>query len=164
MDAGAGGFERGVALFEHGERGAAADQRVACRLRQFAIGVVDIGDAAVGVAQHDQIALRFEQAAGALLGFLQFPVPVRHRFIVHGDLAQFLAHQAQPDAQRGEREAGDREQKADADRKGVRIIARYFRAASADKSVGAAERGGEDHERANAEADPGMISAEAAEG
>ena len=44
--AGAVRFQRGVALFENGERGGAADQHVARLLRQFAIGVVDEGDAA----------------------------------------------------------------------------------------------------------------------
>ena len=71
------------------KREVAADQRVARQLGEFAIGVVDKGDAAVGVAQHDQIALRFEQAAGAFLGFLQFPVAVGQRFVVQGDLARF---------------------------------------------------------------------------
>ena len=70
------------------------------------------------IAQYDQIALRLEQAAGALLGFLQFPVSIRHRFIVQGDLAQLLAHQPEPEAQSGERDAGDREQETDADREG----------------------------------------------
>ena len=87
---------------------------------QFAIGVVDEGDAAVAVAQHDQVALRFEQAAGALLGLLQFPVAVGQRFVVQRDLAHLLPHPAQPEAQRRQRDAGEREQEAGADRKGVR--------------------------------------------
>ena len=95
-------------------------------LRQFAIGVVGEGDAAVSVAQHDQVALRFEQAAGALLGFLQFPVPVGHRFVVHGDLAHLLAHHAEPEAQGRDREAGEREQEADADRERIAGRSRNF--------------------------------------
>ena len=59
-------FQRGVALFEHGQHAVAADQFFARRCRELAIGVVGKGDAAFGVAQHDQVALRFEQAAGAL--------------------------------------------------------------------------------------------------
>ena len=70
----------------------AADQRVAGLTGEGAKSVVDEGDAASRIAQHDQIVLRFEQAAGALLGFLQFPVAVGQRFVVHGDLAQFPAH------------------------------------------------------------------------
>ena len=93
-------------------------------LRQRAIGVVDEGDAAVGVAQHDQVALRFEQAAGALLGFLQFPIAVGQRFIVQRQLcACAAAHPAQPHAQHRQRDAGQREQEAGADREGVRIVA-----------------------------------------
>ena len=46
-------FQHAVALFEDVERGAAADQGRARRLRQIAIGVVDEGDAAVGIAQDD---------------------------------------------------------------------------------------------------------------
>ena len=90
VNPGAVGLERGVALLEQVESEVAADQRAARLLGQFAIGVVDKGDAAVGVAQHDQVALRFEQAAGAFLGFLQFPIAVGQRFIVQGDLAELL--------------------------------------------------------------------------
>ena len=66
---------------------------VARLLREFAIGVVGEGDAAVAVAQHDQIALRFEQAAGALLGLLQFPIAVGQRLVVQGHLAKFFRTQ-----------------------------------------------------------------------
>ena len=82
MNARAVRFQCGIALFEHVEAEAAADQRAARLPRQFAIGVVDEGDGAVGVAQHDQVALRLEQAADALLGFLQFPVAVGKRLVV----------------------------------------------------------------------------------
>ena len=123
VDPRAVGLERGVALLEHLELEAAADQRFARLLGQFAIGVVGEGDAAVGVAQHDQVALRFEQAAGALLGLLQFPVAVGQRLVVQRDLAHLLAQQAQPHAQGGERNAGEREQEARADRKGVGVVA-----------------------------------------
>ena len=162
VNAGAVRFERGVALFENFKRKAGADQRVARHLREFAIGIVGIGDAALGVAQHDQIALRFEQAAGALLGFLQFPVPVGQRFIVQGDLAHLLAHHAKPDAESGERDAGDRKQESDADRKGVRVIAGIFRLASGNESIGGAEHHREDHEGAKREREPGMPAAETA--
>ena len=118
-------------------------------LRQFAIGVVGEGDAAIGVAQHDQVALRFEQAAGALLGLLQFPVPVGHRLVVHGDLAHLLAQHAEAEAHGGEPDAGQREQEGDADRKGVGVVARILGTAAGDEAVGAAERGGEDHEGAD---------------
>ena len=40
-----------------------------------------------GIAQHDQVALRFQRAAGAILGFFQFPVAVGQRFVVAGSSA-----------------------------------------------------------------------------
>ena len=146
------GLQRAVALLEHGEREAAADQRARGCSRQFAIGVVDEGDAAFGVAQHDQVALRFEQAAGALLGFLQFPIAVGQRFVMQRDLANPPAQQAQPHAQGRERDAGEREQEARADRKGVGIVAGMLGPAAGDEAIGAAEGGGEDHEGADGEA------------
>ena len=58
MNPRATGLEGSLALLENVERKVTADQRAARLLRQFAIGVVDEGDAAVGVAQHDQVGLR----------------------------------------------------------------------------------------------------------
>ena len=162
VHAGAVRLQRGVALFENFKREAGADQFVARLLREFAIGVVGVADAALGVAQHDQVALRFEQPARALLGLLQFPVPVGQRLIVERDLAHLLAHQAEPDAERGERDAGEREQERDADRKGVRVVAGILGAASGDESVGAAEHDREDHEGTQREGQPGMPAAETA--
>ena len=49
MNAGAVRLQRGVALFEDFKRKAAAGQRAARPLRELAIGVVGIGDAAFGV-------------------------------------------------------------------------------------------------------------------
>jgi hypothetical protein len=114
--------------------------------RQYAIGVVDEGDNAFRIAQHDQVALGFEQAAGALLGLLQFPIAVGQRLVMQRDLAKFFAHQAQANAQGGKRDAGECEQEAGADRKGVGVIAGLFGSASGDESIGAAEGGGKDHE------------------
>ncbi len=153
------GLKRGVALLEHVERSRAADQFFARPAGEFAIGVVGEGDAACRVAQHDQVALRFEQAAGARLGFLQFPVAVGERLVVQGDLAHFLAHAAQPEALGRQRKARDREQETRADRKGVGVIAGNRRAASGDEAIGAAEGGGEDHEGADDEGQPGMRGA-----
>ena len=153
----------GVALLEHVQRETAADQRRARLLRQGTERVVDEGDDAVGIAQHDQVALGFEQAAGALLGFLQFPVAVGQRLVVQGDLAQPGAHPAQPHAQGGERDAGDRKQHAGADREQMRLVARIAGAAAGDESVGAAERGREDHERAHHEGEPRMAAGKPAD-
>ena len=143
------GFDRAFALFDHGELKAAADQLGALLARQFAIGVVDKGDPAVGVAQHDQVALRFEQAARALLGFLQFPIAVGHRLVMQHDLAHLLAQETQPHADGRERQARDRKQETRADRKTVGIVARMFRTAAGNEAVGAAKGRGEDDKRAN---------------
>ena len=163
VNPGAVGFDCRVALLEDGRCETAAEQRGARPRDQFAIGIVDKGNAALGVTQDDQIALGFEQAAGALLGLLQFPVAVGQRFIVQSDLAQPSAHPAQPDAQRGERDAGDREQETRTDGKSVRVVAGILRSASDDETIGAAERGGEDRERSDREGQHGMPPPEAAE-
>ena len=88
MNAGAVRFDRGIALLDRLERKLAAEQRRARSLRQLAIGVVGEGDDAFRVAHHDQVALGFEQAAGALLGFLQFPIAVGHRLVMQRELAE----------------------------------------------------------------------------
>src|SRR6202011_1482511 len=48
------------------------------------------------------------------------------------------------------------------DRKGVGVITGAFGPASGDESIGTAVGGGEDHERADRETEPGMASGEAA--
>ena len=143
--------QRGLALFKHIEGEFTADQRALRPLGQLAIGVVGKSERALEVAQHDQIALRLEQAAGALLRFLQFPIAVGQCFIVERDLAQFLAHPAQAEAQGSQRYTGDREQEGCAHCKSVRVIAGLFSLASGEKAEGAAKRGGENHERAGRE-------------
>ena len=148
MDRRAIGQQRGLALFKHIEGELTADQRALRPLGQLAIGVVSKGECALEVAQHDQIALRLEQAAGALLRFLQFPVAVGQCFIVESDLAQLLTHPAQAEAQGRQRHTGDREQEGCAHRKSVRVIAGLFSLASGEKAVGAAKRCGENHKRA----------------
>jgi hypothetical protein len=85
-------------------------------------GVVGKGNAAVAVAEHDQVALRFEQAAGAFLGFLQFPIAIDKSFVVHRDLAKFLFDEAQPHAEKSKRQAGECKQKTRADRERIRIV------------------------------------------
>ena len=82
VDPGTGWLERGGALLKDNEFEGAADQRAARLLRQFAKRVVDECDAALGIAQNDQVALGFEQTAGAFLGFLQFPIAVGQGFVV----------------------------------------------------------------------------------
>src|SRR5205814_5378748 len=81
----------------------------------------------------------------------------------HRDLAQLAAQQAEPDAQRGESDAGDRKQKTGADRECMGVVAGIRRGAAGDEAIGAAERGGEDHQGADGENEPGMPPLEAAD-
>ena len=63
-------LQRGVTLLKNLECEGTADQRTAGLPGELAIGVVDGCDEALRIAQHNQVVLRFEQAAGAFLGFL----------------------------------------------------------------------------------------------
>ncbi len=81
---------------------------------------------------------------------------------MQSDLAQLPAHPAQPHAQGRKRNTSHREQEAGADREGMGVIAGIFGPASGDESVRATKGGGEDHERADRESEPGMTPREAA--
>ena len=96
------------------------------------------------------------------LGFLQFPIAVGQRFVVKREFPHLPLHPAQPHAQGGERDASHREQEAGADRKGVGIVTRALRTAAGDEAIGAAERGREDHERADREYQPRKAPGETA--
>ncbi len=91
-------FNHALALLENGEREPTAKQLRPRSLSQDAIGIIDRGDGGGPVAQNDQIALRLEKAARALLRFLQFPIAISERFIVESNFANFLAHPAQAHA------------------------------------------------------------------
>ena len=88
VDARAVGGMRGGALLEHRQREGGADERLARPLGERAERIVDIGDAAVGVAAHDHVALRGQEALGALFRFLELPVAV-------GELLGALLQRAQ---------------------------------------------------------------------
>jgi hypothetical protein len=147
VHAGAVGLEGGVALLEHGQAEHLSGELGAGALRQHAEGLVGEGDAAGLVAQHDEVALGLEQAARPLLGFLELPVAVGQRLVVEREPGEPATHHPEPEAQRRQRHAGDREQRAGADGEGVRIIAGELGAAAGEESERAAERRREDHER-----------------
>ena len=73
----------------HGKSDGCADQLAARLARQRAEGVVGIGDAALRVAAHDQVALRLEQAVRALFRFAQFPIAVGQFLGAHFDARIF---------------------------------------------------------------------------
>ena len=93
-----------------------ADQGVASASGERAEGVVHIGDAAGGVAPHDDVPLRLEKTLGVLLGLLDLPFAIgdllEARFqaldlLLHGALA--MDHQRERAAGR-DRQAGQQRQ------------------------------------------------------
>ena len=90
--------QRAVILRDDLKGKTAADQHRAWLAGHLAIGIVGKRDDAVGVAHHDEVALRFEQAAGASFRLLQFPIAIGKRLIVERDLAKPFAQKAQADA------------------------------------------------------------------
>ncbi len=161
VDAGAVRFQRRVTLFEHRKIEDRTQQLAAGFLRQRAEGLVGEGNALLGVAQHDQVALRFEQAACALLRFLQLPIAVDQGLVARGDSPHRPAQHADPEAQGRQRDTSECEQAAEADCEHVRIVG--VGAATDDEAIDAAERGGEDRERAQQRRDPRMLPLEAAD-
>ncbi len=94
------------APLERGQLEGGADQGVAGFAGQRAIGVVSVSDAALGVAADDQVALRFEQAARAFLGFAQFPDVIGQFFDAAFQRADFSDADAAPRQHEGNDGAG----------------------------------------------------------
>ena len=124
MHAGAVGEHARLALLEHRQRGRLADQLLARLAGERAEGVVGIGDVALRVAAHDQIALRLQQAARALFRLAQFPIAVGQFLDARLQPAQLLEQGAPAHQQEGDRRAGGGEQRADAGGRVVRIVIR----------------------------------------
>ena len=76
MRARAVGVHIDFALLQHRQRGGLSEQLLAAFAGERAIGVVGVSDEALRITPHDQIALRFQQAARAHFGFAQFPIAV----------------------------------------------------------------------------------------
>ena len=128
VHAGAVGLHGDLTLLGRLELEAAADQLVARATGELAVGVVDERDRAVALAADDEVALRLEQVAGALLGVLQLPVAVGQRFVLRVDLANMTPQPAKAHVLHGQRRASDREQEAHAEGKGMRIVVLRTRA------------------------------------
>ena len=156
VDAGTVRFKRTRALLENGEHEPGSEQLGPRTPGESAIGVVHRGDNAPRIAQDDQVALRFEQAARPFLRFLQLPIPVRERFVVKNDLAKLSAHPAQAHAEDGQRDAGQREKQAHAERKGVWVVISAF--GSGNEAVGASERDRESRKGPKDKTQAGMSS------
>ena len=99
-------------------------------------GVVGVGDAAARVAAHDQVALRFQQAARALFRLAQFPIAVGQFLDARFQRAHVLARaRAGAISMKAMTRAGGGEQRADADGVGVRIVVRSSAAAHAGEEA-----------------------------
>src|ERR1700682_4540445 len=85
-----------------------SDQCGAFDPRQRAIGIVGVSDAAIAVAPDDEIALGFEKADGALLGFLELEIAVGKLLDLRFELAQSPAQVAAAKKHDSDHDAGDR--------------------------------------------------------
>ena len=141
VDAGAVGGMRGGALLEHRQREGGAEQRLARPVGERAERVVDIGDAPVGVAAHDHVALRGQKTLGALFRFLELPIAVGQLLGALLQRAQLApercacARTASRGRRRPRRTARPRRSRTCADRSsraGLRIVARKPNAAAND--------------------------------
>lgn len=89
VHAGAVGQYRHRASVEDRQLNGLADQGLSLFSSQGTERVVGVGDAAMVVAAHDQVALRLQQTARALLGFAQLPIPVGQFLNAGFEVAQF---------------------------------------------------------------------------
>jgi len=112
----------GFALLFDRQRKRRADKLLAATPGEAAEGVVGVGDRAVAVAARDDVALRFEKAIGALLGFLEFPMTIFRRVKPAFELTKLCLHL--PDARQHDAQAAARrpEQSGDTDREKLRIV------------------------------------------
>ncbi|HZC55594.1 MAG TPA: hypothetical protein VE396_06040 [Xanthobacteraceae bacterium] len=92
-------------LFDR-QRKRRADKLLAATPGEAAEGVVGVGDRAVAVAARDDVALRFEKAIGALLGFLEFPMTIFRRVKPAFELTKLCLHL--PDARQHDAQAAAR--------------------------------------------------------
>ncbi len=141
VHAGAVVMQRGLALLDHRQRERAADELVARAGSQRAEGVVGVGDAVVAVTADDDVALRLEQAARALLGLLELPIAVGELLGATAQLAPLCPQHAQARHHQADGAARGAEERRDADCERVRIVARLL---ALDRGQ-EAERRGEAH-------------------
>jgi hypothetical protein len=98
------------ALLQHRQRNGRADKLVGRSGGERAERVIDIGDAVVGVAANDHIALRGQEALRALLRFLELPIAVGKFFGALLQGAQLALEPAQPRVQQSNGAASRAEQ------------------------------------------------------
>ncbi len=106
MDARAVGKDRDRALLQQRQRHVCADQGIAAASGECAEGVVHIGDAAGGVAPHDDVPLCLEKALGVLLGLLDLPFAIGDLLETRFQALDLLLHGALATDHQRERAAG----------------------------------------------------------
>jgi len=95
--AGAIGKQNPLALLDEGRMKAAAHEGIAVAPAELAEGIVGVGDEARCIAAYDDIPLRFQEAARALLGLLELPVAVGEVLRAAVQRAQAFPRAAQSD-------------------------------------------------------------------
>jgi hypothetical protein len=114
-------------------------------------GVVGIGDAALAVVADDYVALGLEQAAGALLGFLELPVAIGGLLGAAPEIGELGAHHAQPGDEQTQPAAGSTKQRRGADCEHVRVVFSGLALHPRDEAEGGAEAHRQQHEGAHDE-------------
>ena len=89
---------------------------------QRAERVIGVSDGAVAVAAHDHVALRLDEALGALLLFLELPIAVRGFLEALLEVAQLLLHAADSGDENPYGAARGAEQRSDADGEHIGIV------------------------------------------
>ena len=87
MQARAVSLQDGLTLLKDVKLMGAAEEGLLRAASQRAERIVDEGDAATAIAADDQIALRVEQALGALLALLELPVAIGQLLAAFGQRA-----------------------------------------------------------------------------
>ena len=123
-----------------GSAKAVAEQILARASGQRAERVVGIGDGAGAVAAHDDVALRLEEAFGALLRFADLPIAVGSFLKMRFKAPQLRFHLADAGNQEAHGAACGTEQGGDADRERVRIVTCSLRQRARQEAERDAER------------------------
>ena len=153
VHAGAVGEIGNVALDLHRQRKGGREQFLARPSGQRAERVVGIGDGAAAVAAHDDVALRLEEAFGALLRFADLPIAVGGLLEMRLKAPQLHLHLADAGNQDAHGPACGAEQGGDADRKRVWIVVCSLRHGSRQEAERDAERHRRNHNGADGESE-----------
>ncbi len=151
MDTRAVGKECRLALLLDWKRKAGCEQIRALESGKLAEGIVGIGDRAVAVAAHDDVALRLEKALRALLRLPDFPVAVGRFLEARLEIPQLRLHLADARNKNGHRPARGAEQCRDADREQVWVVMRRMRRRPGQEAEGDRKRHRRDDGRADDE-------------